>query len=534
MRALIVGLIGAVLLGPAVLFLGIGVLLNPAARATCLTGTAGLRVGTMPDHVDAMTGDGTAVRLERNQLQHAATIISTGANLDDVGREGIVIALMAALTESRLRMLANTRAHPSSGAFANDGDGGDHDSLGLFQMRPSTGWGTVADLMDPRFQARAFFGGPTGPHGGSPRGLLDISGWRTMSKGAAAQAVEVSRYPDRYAAWEPVAEKILDTLTGSTGAAAAVPETGQVVFPLPNGSWVRSSGFGMRRHPVTGVYKLHTGADYAAPAGTPIVAAADGRVASAGPATGYGNLILIEHTVNGSTVATGYAHMNADGIHVQPGDRVTAGQHIADVGMSGYTTGPHLHFEIRPGGSDRSPVDPEPWLTGRGATSLDQTSTGTAPGCHPDTADGYVGTDPDEAVEDPTGDGRITARMAHVLSQLETTFPESSWACWRAGSPSTNDHAAGRACDGTFGNKIGTRAAGASLAVGWRVTNWLKANATQLGVEYLIWQGKIWSVARASEGWRSYNGGGTFDPRSVTGGHFDHLHVAVAAPSPAS
>jgi hypothetical protein len=66
-----------------------------------------------------------------------------------VGRPGIKIALMAALTESTLRMLSNTGAYPESANYPNDGNGSDHDSLGLFQMRPQSGWGTVAELMDP-------------------------------------------------------------------------------------------------------------------------------------------------------------------------------------------------------------------------------------------------------------------------------------------------------------------------------------------------------------------------------------------------
>jgi len=79
----------------------------------------------------------------------------------------------------------------------------------------------------------------------------------------------------------------------------------------------------------------------------------------------------------------------------------------------------------------------------------------------------------------------------------------------------------------TFGNTIGTAATGAALDTGWAMTNWLQANAAALGVEYLIWQGKIWSLARADEGWRPYNGGGMHDPSDITGGHYDHLHITV-------
>jgi murein DD-endopeptidase MepM/ murein hydrolase activator NlpD len=549
-RAAVVAGLAVLLLGPATCLVGLAVVMNPAAQASCLpTTSGGLGVGNVPARLDATTTDGTRIRLNHRQLTHAGTIIDIGGRTPGVGRDGVMVALMAALTESSLRMLSNTSAYPASGSYPNDGDGGDHDSLGLFQMRPSTGWGSLAQLMDPTYQARAFFGGPNGPNHGSPRGLLDIPGWQTMPKGAAAQAVEVSAYPDRYATWEPVAARILTTLTrpghntgdGTGVPGSAVPETGRVAFPLPAGAWVRTSGFGMRRHPVTGVYKLHTGVDYAAPAGTRIMAVADGRVVFAGPATRYGNLILITHTVAGSTATSGYAHMEAGGVHVSVNDTVTAGQHIGDVGSSGYSTGPHLHFEIRPGGAQAAPVDPEPWLASHGAGTLDDPGAGVggAGGCAPDVLgpggvpggppEPYEGPDPDRLVDDPTSEGRITARTAYVLAQVRARFPSSSWACWSPRPGTTSEHPLGRACDGTFGNSIGHPATGAALELGWTVTNWLKTNARTLGVEYLIWQGRIWSVARASEGWRPYDGGGMHDPADVTGGHYDHLHFTIAA-----
>src|SRR5690606_36823800 len=126
------------------------------------------------------TQKGETFTLNKQQLTHAATIIETGSGIDGVGRDGIQIALMAALTESTLRMLANTGTYPESGDYPNDGNGSDHDSLGLFQMRPQSGWGTVAELMDAQYQTEAFYGGPTGPNTGSPRGLLDIPGWEQM------------------------------------------------------------------------------------------------------------------------------------------------------------------------------------------------------------------------------------------------------------------------------------------------------------------------------------------------------------------
>jgi len=531
-RLVVVVLTGALLLGPGVGLVGVAVVMNPAAHASCLLTApgSGLSVGDVPDHLDATTSDGVTIRLERSQLVHAATVIDTGARTSGVSRDGIVVALMAALTESTMRMLSNTGAYPDSANYPHDGDGGDHDSLGLFQMRPSTGWGSVAELMDPGYQARAFYGGPTGPNHGSPRGLLDIPGWQQTPAATAAQAVEVSAYPDRYARFEPVAEAILDALTRSASSAASgVPESGRIVFPLPAGTWTRTSGFGIRVHPITGERTLHTGLDLAANAGTPILAAADGKVAFAGPASGYGNLILIEHKINGSAVASGYAHMYAEGSHVHTGDRVTAGQRIADVGSAGNSTGPHLHFEIRPGGASSAPVDPEPWLAGHGAASVGSAAP-TVGDCvsTPALAAGdpapYPGGDPNQLVDDPTTEGKITARTAYILAQVQAAFPHSTWSCWARRPGTDSEHPLGRACDGTFGNSIGTPATGPALELGWAVVNWLKAHATQLGIEYLIWQGRIWSVARAAEGWRPYDGGGMHDPASVSGRHLDHAH----------
>ena len=529
-----VGLL-TLLFGPASFLLALGVLLNPSAQASCLP-DATVAVGRIPDHLSATTADGTPVTLDHSQLERAASVITLGGRTSGVGSTGIKIALMAGLTESSLRMLSNPTAYPESASLPNDGEGSDHDSLGMFQMRPSTGWGTVQELMDPDYQARAFFGGPTGPNHGSPRGLLDIPGWQQMSLGAAAQAVEVSAYPDRYANYEPVAEAVLRTLTstrgtggtgGTGGGPMPVPESTQVVFPLPVGTWQRTDTFGPRADPVTAEPSMHTGVDYAAPAGTPILAVADGRVVFAGPvSSGYAHLILIQHTIDRRTVVSGYAHMYADGIHVRENQTVTAGQHIADVGADGKATGPHLHFEIRPGRPDGPAIDPEPWLAGQGATTRPTGSAASQAGCAteaPADAAPYAGDDPNRMVHDPTSDGQITARTAYLLAQVRARFPSTSWGCWRRGD-SRSEHPDGRACDGTFGNPIGAPATGHALTLGWQVTNWLKANARTLGVEYLIWQGRIWSVARDSEGWRPYGGGGMHDPGSVTGGHFDHLH----------
>jgi hypothetical protein len=287
-------------------------------------------------------------------------------------------------------MLANTGAYPSSAQFPHDGDAADHDSLGLFQMRPAAGWGSVAELMDPQYQAEAFFGGPEGPNSGSPRGLLDVPGWQDLPKGSAAQAVEVSAFPDRYTAYEPVARAILAAITspGTDASApardepvAAVSASAQVVFPLPDGAGRRMSGFGYRFHPIHQTTRLHEGVDYAAPPGTPVLAVADGVVSFAGPYPGAGNMIVLDHRVDGRDVATAYFHLLHGSFLVADGDQVRAGQQIAGVGSTGDSTGPHLHLEVHPGGFTKPAIDPEPWLAGHAAEPLSEARVGSHPTC---------------------------------------------------------------------------------------------------------------------------------------------------------
>ncbi|MEP7118985.1 MAG: peptidoglycan DD-metalloendopeptidase family protein [Acidobacteriota bacterium] len=113
-----------------------------------------------------------------------------------------------------------------------------------------------------------------------------------------------------------------------------------------------SSRFGMRHHPVLRFTRLHAGVDFAAPPGTPILAAGDGRVVEAGPNGGYGRWVKISHA---GGLATGYAHMSRIAPGVRRSARVRQGQVIGFVGSSGLSTGPHLHFELHRAGR---PVDP--------------------------------------------------------------------------------------------------------------------------------------------------------------------------------
>ncbi|MGX1778558.1 peptidoglycan DD-metalloendopeptidase family protein [Nocardia brasiliensis] len=138
----------------------------------------------------------------------------------------------------------------------------------------------------------------------------------------------------------------------------------RVVMPMATGTFVPSSPYGPRGA------EFHRGQDFAAAAGTPIYSATDGTVVAAGPADGFGNWIIIDTTdSDGRTVSTVYGHMSAAGVLVHTGDTVRAGQHIADVGSEGESSGPHLHFEVVPGGrlSGGEHTDPMQWLTARSA-----------------------------------------------------------------------------------------------------------------------------------------------------------------------
>ncbi|WP_341952029.1 LysM peptidoglycan-binding domain-containing protein [Salinibacterium sp. TMP30] len=152
---------------------------------------------TIPSSSSAPASTGGSVTyLTAEMRANAQVIIQVGRDLG-VSDYGITIALATAMQESSLRNL----------------NWGDLDSVGLFQQRPSSGWGTVAQLTTPSHAALLFYGGPSNPNKGVTRGLLDISGWKNMSLTRAAQAVQISAYPDAYAKWETSARSWLQELS---------------------------------------------------------------------------------------------------------------------------------------------------------------------------------------------------------------------------------------------------------------------------------------------------------------------------------
>ncbi|MCZ3390134.1 MAG: peptidoglycan DD-metalloendopeptidase family protein [Actinomycetia bacterium] len=163
------------------------------------------------------------------------------------------------------------------------------------------------------------------------------------------KAAEEQRLADLQAAQEALAAQIAQS--ASTGSA-----TGRLIWPLPG--FAPGGGVGWRVHPVYGYRSCHTGQDISAPSGTEIIAARAGVVirVESDPSGPYGNNTLIDH---GNGLSTFYAHQSS--FAVSQGDRVAKGEVIGYVGSTGYSTGPHLHFEVHINGV---PHDPMGWFGG--------------------------------------------------------------------------------------------------------------------------------------------------------------------------
>jgi len=173
--------------------------------------------GTQQEETSCVIPDtGSALPdLDSEQARNARLILAIGQQRQ-VPESGLLIALIAAMQESGLRNLPY----------------GDRDSLGLFQQRPSKGWGSPAQIMQPAYATAAFFGGPARP---DPNyGLLDIAGWGQLPASAAAQAVQHSAYPSAYARWEQSAHgwlaNILGAGTDPTSTCAATTGLAAVVL----------------------------------------------------------------------------------------------------------------------------------------------------------------------------------------------------------------------------------------------------------------------------------------------------------------
>ncbi|GAB3050074.1 hypothetical protein GCM10027053_06330 [Intrasporangium mesophilum] len=356
-RRLAKGLVGGLVLAAFAGMLGFTLLLgavagssassqDPAPVACTLTpgsgsaGTAAVDAAAARRPSGAAARPASASRWSAEQLANA-TVIADRGRAANAGANGVIIALMTAMQESSLRNL------PS----------GDRDSVGLFQQRPSAGWGTREAILDPVQASDAFYG--VSAHTNNP-GLLDVQGWQSMPFGVAAQAVQRSAFPTLYKRWEPdaraLAQVLLSGAAGTldcTGAAGAAQVSGVWAHPLAPAAYVLVSPFGMRLDPVNGSWKLHRGQDFAVPIGTPDRAACDGVIARTDPADPFGGGMQTDLDCGGGVVLK-YMHQSA--FLVTAGDAVKAGQVIGRTGNTGHSTGPHLHFQVDVDGQATDPV----------------------------------------------------------------------------------------------------------------------------------------------------------------------------------
>ena len=295
-----------------------------------------------------------------SQIRNAAIIINVGAD-QKLPPRAWVIAVATAMQESRLTNLGNLGAR------------NDHDSLGLFQQRPSSGWGTPAQVRDPVYASTKFY-----------EKLKTIEGWEKMPLTEAAQKVQISAYPDAYAKHEPLATQIVNQL--ADGAANAVGDSLTMVCAAA-GQIAASGWTAPVQSPVGSQFRSasrpnHQGVDLSSGRYTLIGAAASGVVSIVkcdedfrGRLTcnsdgypgkgGCGWMVEIQHA---GEVMTRYCHL-VQKPFVREGQEVTAGEIIGRVGNSGNSSGPHLHFEAHLN-NDRSKagaIDPVTFMRERGA-----------------------------------------------------------------------------------------------------------------------------------------------------------------------
>ena len=300
--------------------------------------------------------------LSEEQIRNAAIIIQVGQNLK-VPPRGWVIAIATAMQESWLRNLPNL------------GDKNDHDSIGLFQQRPSTGWGTVEQIMQPDYAATKFY-----------EKLVKVPGWQSKALTEAAQQVQISAFPDAYAKHEPLATQIVNQL--ADGAARAVGSLTDL--RCVNSGEISASGWTVPAKGEVGSgfrtsdRREHQGVDLSLDKGTELHAASSGVVQqvlcnATGPdgsdygcdhdgginVMGCGWYVDIMHA---GGIMTRYCHQLTRP-RVVVGQQVQAGEVIGLSGSSGNSSGPHLHFEVHTGGdaSSTGAVDPVEFMRNVGA-----------------------------------------------------------------------------------------------------------------------------------------------------------------------
>ncbi len=348
---------GRLAAGVAVAFLAV-VIVIAAGTAEVIGAVFGGGGGGAGCAATVTTPGASPAGLTAEQAANASVIVAVGERMR-VPVRGWVIAVATALQESSLVNLGNL------------GAGNDHDSLGLFQQRPSQGWGTPAQIMSPDYAAGKFY-----------EHLLAVPGWQSLPLTVAAQRVQRSAYPDAYAKHEARASVIVAAFTGGTLPAC----DGAALSPA---GWTRpvtgdEVGSGFRTADRPG----HDGVDLIVGRGTVIRAASSGVVVrvrcnvagnswdapfhAAMPCDtdgwpgrgGCGWYVEVRHA---GDIVSRYCHMVRQPL-VKVGQSVTGGQPIGYVGTSGNSSGPHLHYEIHTGypATEGNAINPVPFMISKG------------------------------------------------------------------------------------------------------------------------------------------------------------------------
>lgn len=298
---------------------------------------------------------------------------------------------------------------------------------------------------------------------------------------------------------------------GGSTVLAGVP-AGQLAKPMKTGDGQLTSGWR------TGDRPGHQGLDLAGPVGTPIYALADGEVVAAGPATGFGLWIVINHQLDGKLYSTVYGHMNDGHLFVNVGDHVKAGQHIADQGFNGAVEPPgpggsHLHFEVWEGGklAGGHDVDPQPWYD----KAVDPGTTGAAPSTPVPPAPPVAGAELAALPASVGSEEHWQVDTVRIARAVHAKFPQlTTIGGWRP-QDEYDDHPSGRAADIMIPNYSTSE----GKALGDSIRDYLWTHREYFHIEYMIWRQEYIpsdGVSNIME-----------DRGSPTQNHFDHVHVTT-------